>query len=63
MINHGCRKCAQESKVYEGLCAYRGQKIVKKFTHLLDDAVIKIKKINEENIPQHNSSVGLVSLM
>jgi GTP cyclohydrolase FolE2 len=38
-------------------------KIVKKFTYLLDEAVIKIKKINEESIPQHDASAGMVSLM
>ena len=42
------------------LYAYRGQKIVKKFNHILDDAVITIKKINEKSILHHTASAGMV---
>ncbi len=63
MIIICCRRCSQNSKVYEELCAYRGQKTVNKFTHLSDDKVIMIKMINEESIHLHNAFGGMVSLI
>ena len=63
MIIICCRKCSQDFKVYEELCACRGQKIVNKFIHLSDDTVIMIKMINEEGIHLHNASGGMVSLI
>lgn len=44
-----CRKCAQESRVYETVYVSR-PKNFKKFNHILDDAVITIKKTNEKSI-------------
>jgi len=37
--------------------------IVKKFSHLSDDAVITIKQINEESIHRHNAFAEMVALM
>ena len=52
-------KIAQESRVYETVCVSR-PKNFKKSNHILDDAVITIKKINEKSILRHTASAGMV---
>lgn len=53
----------QNPKFVEDCVRTMAKNIVRKFSHLSDDAVITIKQINEESIHRHNAFAERVALM
>ncbi|TFG89463.1 MAG: GTP cyclohydrolase I FolE2 [Candidatus Atribacteria bacterium] len=56
-------KAHKNPKYVEDCVRTMAKNIVKKFSHLSDDAVITIKQINEESIHRHNAFAERVALM